>query len=65
VELQNVVGILIDQPLEQESWILVVQNVFRGMELGSQLGLHSQYICPSIETNNRELEGYSHPHIAP
>jgi hypothetical protein len=33
VELQNVVGTLIDQPQEQESRILIVHNRFRGMEL--------------------------------
>jgi hypothetical protein len=38
VELQNVVRTLIDQPHEQESRIHVVQNWFRSMELGSQLG---------------------------
>jgi len=29
---------LMDQPQEQESGILVVQNILRNMELGSQLG---------------------------
>jgi len=33
VELQNVVGTLIDQPQEHESRILIVRNRFKGMEL--------------------------------
>jgi hypothetical protein len=41
-----------DQPQDHESWILVVQNKFRGMELGSQLGPQSWQICPSIQTKN-------------
>ncbi len=35
VELQNVVGALLDQPHEQESRIPIIQNRFKGMELGS------------------------------
>jgi hypothetical protein len=35
------------------------------MELGSQVGPQNQQICPSIQTKSRELEEYSHPHIAP
>jgi hypothetical protein len=42
LELQNVVGALMDQPQEQELGFLVVQNKFRSMELGSQLGPHSR-----------------------
>jgi len=38
MELQNVAKALMDQPQEQELGIPVVQNKFRGMELGSQLG---------------------------
>jgi hypothetical protein len=38
VELQNVVGALMDQTKEHELEIHVVYNRFRGMELGSQLG---------------------------
>jgi hypothetical protein len=38
VELQNVFGALMDQPQEHESGTLIVQNRFRSMELGSQLG---------------------------
>jgi hypothetical protein len=38
VELQNVVGTLMDQSQEQELGIPIVQNRFRAMELGSQLG---------------------------
>jgi hypothetical protein len=38
VDLQNVAGTLMDQPHEQESIIHVVQNIFRSMELGSQIG---------------------------
>ncbi len=34
VELQNVVGTLIDQPQEQELRNPIVQNKFKGMELG-------------------------------
>jgi hypothetical protein len=39
VELQNLAGTLMDQPQEHELGILVVQNILRGIELGSQLGL--------------------------
>jgi hypothetical protein len=42
VELQNVVRTLMDQPQEQELGILVVQNNFKNMELGSQLGPYSR-----------------------
>jgi hypothetical protein len=35
VELQNVAGALTDQPQEHELKILVVQNKFKSMELGS------------------------------
>ncbi len=35
------------------------------MEIGSQLGPQSQHIGPSIQTRNRELKGYSHPHTTP
>ncbi len=42
VELQNVAGVIINQPQEHESRILVVQNRFKGMELGSQLGPQSR-----------------------
>jgi hypothetical protein len=45
VELQNVVGALMDQPQKQELGIPVVHNRFRSMELGSQLG---PQIRPSI-----------------
>ncbi len=38
VELKNVGGALMDQPLEQEPKIHVVHNRLKGMELGSQLG---------------------------
>jgi hypothetical protein len=38
VELQNVVGTLMDQPQEQEPKIPIVQKKLKGMELGSQLG---------------------------
>jgi hypothetical protein len=31
-----------DQPQEQESRIFIIQNKFRGMELGIQLGPQSQ-----------------------
>jgi len=65
VELQNVVGTLIDQPQEQESRIVIVHNRFRGMELENQLGPQSRQICSSIQTKSREPEGYSHPHIVP
>jgi hypothetical protein len=41
VELQNVVGTLMDQPQEQEPKILVVQNTLKSMELGSYLGPQS------------------------
>ncbi len=39
VELQNVAKTLMDQPKEKEPWILILQNILRNMELGSQLGL--------------------------
>jgi hypothetical protein len=39
--------------------------MFRGMELGNQLGPPSRQICPSIQTKSKELNGYSHPHITP
>ncbi len=39
VELQNVVGALMDHPHEQKPIILIVHNRLKGMELGSQLGL--------------------------
>jgi hypothetical protein len=35
VELQNVVGALMDQPHEHESGIPIVQKKIKGMELGS------------------------------
>jgi hypothetical protein len=35
VELQNVLGTLMDQPQKHELRILVIQNKLRGMELGS------------------------------
>jgi hypothetical protein len=38
VELQNVVGTLMDQPQKLEPKILIVQNTLRGMELGNQSG---------------------------
>ncbi len=38
VELQNVVGKLMDQPQEHELGIPIIQNKLRSMELGSQLG---------------------------
>jgi hypothetical protein len=41
VELQNVVGALMDQPQEQELGIPLIQTKFRGMELGSQMGPQS------------------------
>jgi hypothetical protein len=63
VELQNVAQALIDQPQEQESGILVIQNIFRNMELGSQLGPWNQQINSFIQTISRELEGHSHPHM--
>ncbi len=37
VELQNVARTLMDQSQEHESRFLIVQNRFKGMELGSQL----------------------------
>jgi hypothetical protein len=48
VELQNGGRTLMDQSQEHEPIILVVYNILRGMELGSQLGLQSQQIHPSI-----------------
>jgi hypothetical protein len=42
LELQNVAGTLMDQPHEHELGIPIVQNKFRGMELGSQLGPHNR-----------------------
>jgi hypothetical protein len=65
VELQNVVGTLVDQSKDQEPRIFVVQNRLRGMELGSQLGPQSSQIHPSIQFKNRTLEVYSHPYFAP
>ncbi len=62
VELQNVAGIIIDQPQEQESRIHVIQNRFKGMELGSQLGPQSRQIRLSIQTKSKKPEGYSHSH---
>ncbi len=44
VELQNVARTLMDQSQEQELGILEVQNKLKGMELGSQLGLHPNAI---------------------
>ncbi len=41
VELQNVVGALVDQSQDQEPRIFVVQNKLKSMELGSQLGPQS------------------------
>jgi hypothetical protein len=38
VELQNVARASIDQPQEHELEIPIVQNIFKGMELGIQLG---------------------------
>jgi len=63
VELQNVAKMLIDQPHDHESRIFVVQNIFRSMELGNQLGPQSQQIPSSIQTWNKKPEGYSHPHM--
>jgi hypothetical protein len=37
VELQNEARTLMDQPHEQESKILIIQNRFKNMELESQL----------------------------
>jgi hypothetical protein len=37
-----------DQPHEQESRIRVVQNRFRSIELGNQLGPQNRQIPPSI-----------------
>jgi hypothetical protein len=42
VELHNLAKALMDQLQEKESGILVVQNKFRGMELGSRLGPQSR-----------------------
>jgi hypothetical protein len=64
VELQNVVGTLIDQPHEWELGIPIIQNSFKDMELGSQLGPQNQHIRSFIWTKSKKLEGYSHPHIA-
>ncbi len=65
VKLENVAKTLIDQPQEQESGILIVQNKFKGMELESQLGPQSRQIHSSIQTWGREPKGYSHPHTGP
>jgi hypothetical protein len=54
-----------DQPNEHEPKIPRVQNKWRGMELGSQLGPQSWQIQPFIQTKSRELEVYSHPHSTP
>jgi hypothetical protein len=54
-----------DQSHEQKLGILVVQNILRGMELKSQLGLQSQQICPFVHIRSRELKVYSHPHSTP
>ncbi len=42
VELQNVVVALMDQPQEQEPWILIVYNILIDMGLKGQLGPHSR-----------------------
>jgi hypothetical protein len=42
VELQNVVGALMDRSHDQKPRIHVVQNKLRSMELRCQLGLESQ-----------------------
>jgi len=41
-----------DQSQEQEAKILLIYNRLRSMELGSQLGLQSQHICPSTQIKN-------------
>jgi hypothetical protein len=35
------------------------------MELGSQLGLQSRHICPTIHIRNKKPKLYSHLHFAP
>jgi hypothetical protein len=57
-----VAGAIINQPQVHESRIIVIQNIFKSMELGSQLGPQSRHICSSTQTKNKEPEGYSHPH---
>jgi hypothetical protein len=64
VELQNVERTFMDQSQEHELGILVVQNILKHMELGSQLGLQSQQIHLSIHVKIKELEMYAHPHFA-
>jgi hypothetical protein len=54
VELQNVAKMLIDQPHDHESRIFVVQNIFRSMELGNQLGPQSRQIPLSIQTKSKK-----------
>jgi hypothetical protein len=39
--------------------------MLRGMELGGQLGPHSQHICPSIQFKSRKPKVYLHPHSTP
>jgi hypothetical protein len=41
VVLQNVARTLMDQSQEEESGIPIFYNIFKGMELGIQLGPHS------------------------
>jgi hypothetical protein len=54
-----------DQPQDKKLGIHVVQNRFRSMELGSQLGPQSRQIRSYIQTRNRKPKGYSHPQTAP
>ncbi len=56
---------LIDQSLKQEPRILIVYNIFKGMELGGQLGPQSQQVCPSIMFKIKVPEVYSYPHSTP
>ncbi len=65
VELQNAVGTLMNQPQERELEIPIIQNRSKGMELGNQLRLHSQQICPYVHIRSKEPEVYSHPHSTP
>jgi hypothetical protein len=53
------------QPQEQKPKIHVVQNKLRGMGLGSQLKPQSQQIRPFIQTMNKKLMMYLHPHSTP
>jgi len=50
VELQNVVGALMDQSHDQKQGILVIQYRLKNMELGGQLGPHSQQFVHSFNS---------------